>query len=72
MNGLDQEHRRYVRSLLRGGAWELRPATRTGHLKITHRATGRTLAIAGSPGDFRSLRNFKQQVESIEREAARR
>lgn len=65
LRGLDPEHRAYVRSLLERG-WVLRRATRTGHLKIKHMRSGRTLAVAGSPGDYRSLRNFRHQVRRIE------
>jgi hypothetical protein len=66
IKGLDREVRTFVRDLLRGGRWEVAPSGRTGHLKLRHCATGRTLPVQGSPSDWRSLRNLRAQVRRIE------
>lgn len=55
----DKEMDRLIRQLVREG-WDYRHGAKHG--RITHPKGRPTLTVAKSPGDFRSIQNFRSDV----------
>ena len=58
LRGLRREYPNWVITLTSGG-----------HIRLTHRRSGKTIFASRTPSDWRSDRNLASQVRRVERES---